>query len=142
MRRRLYNGVVVGLVCAGLIGLVAYAQNLTPQSYLPVVITEDFPTTMERDKAAKSEVLQRQMALLGERYDWSDRPAAGMMMSGGRKPVSVCEACSTNKSTVLSVPSDQLRISRSSNNAQPISMVTKSPLQAQGRRGSRFLVMR
>jgi len=87
MRRRLYNGVVVGPVCAGLIGLVAYAQNLEPQSYLPVVITEDFATTMEHNKAAKSEVMQRQMALLGERYDLSDRPAAGMMMSGGQKPV-------------------------------------------------------
>jgi cytochrome c peroxidase len=77
----------VGLVCAGLIGLDAYAQNLEPQSYLPVVITEDFATTMERDKAAKPEVMQRQMALLGERYDVSDRPAVGMMMSAGRKPV-------------------------------------------------------
>src|SRR5918992_705421 len=87
MRRRLYGGVFVGIVCLGLISLVAYAQNLERQSFLPVVITEDFATIMQRDKAAKSEVIQRQTGLLGERYDLSDRPAAGAMMSGGRKPV-------------------------------------------------------
>jgi cytochrome c peroxidase len=37
-------------------------------------------------KAAKLEVMKRQMDLLGERYDLSDRPAKGVAMSGG-KPV-------------------------------------------------------
>jgi hypothetical protein len=87
MRRRLHGVVFVSIACIGLLSLVAYAQNLERQSFLPVVITEDFATIMQRDKAAKSEVMQRQTALLGERYDLSDRPAAGVMMSGGRKPV-------------------------------------------------------
>jgi cytochrome c peroxidase len=87
MRRRPHGVVFVSIACIGLLSLVAYAQNLERQSFLPVVITEDFATIMQRDKAAKFEVMQRQTALLGERYDLSDRPAAGVMMSGGRKPV-------------------------------------------------------
>jgi cytochrome c peroxidase len=56
-------------------------------TYLPVVIQEDFQTIRARDTAAKPEVMQRQMSLLNERYDLSNRPASGLMMSGGRRPV-------------------------------------------------------
>jgi len=55
-------------------------------SYSPVVITEAFETIMARMKAAKPEVMKRQMDLLGMRYDLSNRPASGVMMSRG-KPV-------------------------------------------------------
>jgi cytochrome c peroxidase len=56
-------------------------------SYAPVDIKEDFATIMARMKAAKAEVMQRQLALLAERYDVSNRPAAdGTKMSRG-KPV-------------------------------------------------------
>ena len=55
-------------------------------SYMPVVITEDFATVMARMKAAKPEVMKRQMDLLNMRYDLSNRPAAGVIMSRG-KPV-------------------------------------------------------
>jgi cytochrome c peroxidase len=56
-------------------------------SYAPVDIKEDFATTMARMKAAKAEVMQRQLTLLAERYDVSHRPAAdGTRMSRG-KPV-------------------------------------------------------
>jgi cytochrome c peroxidase len=56
-------------------------------SYAPVVITEDFATIMARMKAAKAEVMKRQLDLLTERYDVSNRPAAdGTKMSRG-KPV-------------------------------------------------------
>jgi hypothetical protein len=51
------------------------------------VVEQDFATVRERDVAAKPEVMQRQRTLLAERYDLSDRPAAGVMMSGGRKAV-------------------------------------------------------
>ena len=53
-------------------------------SYAPVAITEDFQATMERMKAAKAEVMKRQMDLLRERYDLADRPAAGVAMSRGK----------------------------------------------------------
>lgn len=52
--------------------------------YMPVV-EGDFAAVRSRDVAAKSDVMRRQRALLAERYDLSDRPAAGVMMSGGRK---------------------------------------------------------
>lgn len=67
---------------------IAYAQGHGKKrtSYAPVVITEEFTTTMARMKADKPKVMQRQMDLLNERYDLSNRPAKGVMMSGG-KPV-------------------------------------------------------
>ena len=57
-----------------------------PSSYAPVVITEDFDSIMARMKAAKAEVMKRQMDLLRERYDLSNRPAKGVTMSRG-KPI-------------------------------------------------------
>ncbi|KAF0216289.1 MAG: hypothetical protein FD174_3743 [Geobacteraceae bacterium] len=53
-------------------------------SYAPVDIKEDFATIMARMKGAKPEVMKRQMALLKERYDLSDRPAKGVTMSRGK----------------------------------------------------------
>jgi hypothetical protein len=64
----------------------AYAQESVRSSYSPVVIKESFATTMDRMKAAKPEVMERQMDLLNERYDLSNRPAKGVTMSRG-KPV-------------------------------------------------------
>jgi cytochrome c peroxidase len=49
-----------------------------------VVIQEDFAATMARMKAAKPEVMMRQMDLLNARYDLSDRPAQGVTMSRGK----------------------------------------------------------
>lgn len=55
-------------------------------SYLPVVINEDFETIMARFIASKPATMQRQMDLLEERYDLSDRKAKGVEMSRG-KPI-------------------------------------------------------
>jgi len=78
------------IVVAGLIIVVAlaYARELHAKetSYAPVAITEDFDSIVRRMKAAKPEVMKRQMDLLKERYDLSDRPAKGVTMSRG-KPV-------------------------------------------------------
>ena len=78
-------------ICATvlLIGGMIEAQEARrgQSSYAPVDIKEDFATTMARMKAAKAEVMQRQLTLLAERYDVSNRPAAdGTQMSRG-KPV-------------------------------------------------------
>jgi cytochrome c peroxidase len=51
-----------------------------------VVIQEEFDAIMKRMTAAKADVMKRQMALLEERYDLSNRPAQGVTMSRG-KPV-------------------------------------------------------
>ncbi len=90
MRKRSPNSrwLFPGALCASLIVLgMAYAQEETKSSYSPAVIKEPFAKTMARMKAVKSEVMKRQMDLLNERYDLSNRPAKGVMMSGGRKSV-------------------------------------------------------
>ncbi|KPK27819.1 MAG: cytochrome B6 [Nitrospira bacterium SG8_3] len=61
-----------------------YAAEMVQSSYSPVVIKEPFAKTMARMKAAKPEVMERQMDLLNERYDLSNRPAKGVTMSGGK----------------------------------------------------------
>ena len=81
----------IGLImlATALIALgIVYAQESgkKPSSYSPVVITEDFATIMSRMKAAKPEVMKRHMDLLNERYDLSNRSAAGVTMSRG-KPI-------------------------------------------------------
>jgi cytochrome c peroxidase len=77
--------VVIGALCAFLTTTGAvYAQEMVQSSYSPVVITEPFAKTMARMNAAKPEVMERQMNLLNERYDLSNRPAKGVTMSGGK----------------------------------------------------------
>ena len=81
---------VTGLLIMGAVvgTLSARAQTGSPpgpskSSYLPV-IEENFPTVMARMSGAKAAVMQRQMALLAERYDLSDRPATGVTMGRGK----------------------------------------------------------
>jgi cytochrome c peroxidase len=69
----------------------ARAQNQTQKgetSYLPVDIKEPFAATMARMKAAKTGIMQRQMALLNERYDLSKRVSDDVKMTRG-KPIPV-----------------------------------------------------
>ncbi len=69
------------LILAGVIG--AETANKS-SSYSPVVITEPFDSVMTRMKAAKPEIMKRQMDLLHSRYDLGDRPAKGVTMSRGK----------------------------------------------------------
>src|SRR3982075_3213928 len=55
-------------------------------SYMPVDITEPFSAIFARLSAQKPDVTREHMALLNERYDLSDRPAAGVTMDR-TKPV-------------------------------------------------------
>jgi cytochrome c peroxidase len=57
-----------------------------PSSYSPVVIREAFDATVAKMTEAKPAIMARQMKLLAERYDMSDRPAKDIAMSGG-KPI-------------------------------------------------------
>jgi len=52
-------------------------------SYAPVN-EADFAAVMKKMEAMKAEVEQRQAALLAERYDLSNRPAAGVTMARGK----------------------------------------------------------
>ncbi|MBN1766696.1 MAG: hypothetical protein JW860_15685 [Sedimentisphaerales bacterium] len=84
------------LVCSGVLLLVmvvwtgmVFGQAMGDRgatSYSPVAIKEDFATTMARMKKEMPKIMERQMELLKERYDLSNRPAPGVTMSRG-KPV-------------------------------------------------------
>ena len=67
-------------------GAAGAAQEEKPTSYLPVAITEDFHSVMQRLAGEKDKVMQTQKALLEQRYDLADRPVEGVTMSHG-KPV-------------------------------------------------------
>lgn len=78
---------VAGCCAATLaVGAAAAADKPVPTSYSPVVITEEFSTIVDRMSAAKPAIMERHNQLLQERYDLSDRPAQGVVMSRG-KPV-------------------------------------------------------
>jgi cytochrome c peroxidase len=61
-------------------------------SYAPVDITEDFATTMARMKAAKPEVMKRQIDLLNARYDLDFPPAPKLTAFGKLDPTKATEA--------------------------------------------------
>ena len=64
----------------------AFAQGPEQKtsSYAPVDTKENFDSIMLRMKAAKPGVEKKQMDLLGERYDLSNRAAQGVTMSRGK----------------------------------------------------------
>src|ERR1700675_1276586 len=66
----------------------AYAQQgpRGKSSYMQVEIDEPFSAIFSRLSAQKTEVTREHMALLNERYDLSNRPAAGVTMER-TKPV-------------------------------------------------------
>ena len=69
---------------AGILFVLAGFVCAKETSYAPVAITEEFDSVVARMKAAKPGVMERQMDLLGARYDLSDRPARGVTMSRGK----------------------------------------------------------
>ena len=74
------------------VSLAAQSPQSTPpakqknSSYMHVVDTEDFATIHARMSSAKPGIMKRQMDLLSERYDLSNRPASGVVMDR-TKPV-------------------------------------------------------
>ena len=69
------------------VGLVVIADPLPPDTTYRPLPTLPFSAVKQADEQQKPAVMQRQTALLNERYDLSNRPVPGAMMSGGRKPV-------------------------------------------------------
>jgi cytochrome c peroxidase len=63
------------------------ADPLPPDATYRPLPTQPFSVVKANDEAAKAQVLQRQQALLNQRYDLADRPIAGVKMAGGRKAV-------------------------------------------------------
>ncbi|MBN2577746.1 MAG: cytochrome B6 [Pirellulales bacterium] len=85
--RSVYVGVGGALLATVALCFAAEEENQKPpSSYSPVVISESFAKTVAKMEAAKPEIEAQHNALLRERYDLSNRPAAGVTMSRG-KPV-------------------------------------------------------
>jgi cytochrome c peroxidase len=84
-----WRWVLVGILVTVFVALgVPHAEESKQKgtSYLPVDLKEDFAVVMARMKAAKPEIMKRQMDLLKERYDLADRQAKDVTMSRG-KPI-------------------------------------------------------
>jgi cytochrome c peroxidase len=86
-RTRIRFAAIGGALLFFIISGYVVAGEMVKSSYSPVVMKEPFPQTMNQMKTAKEGIMQRQMDLLNERYDLSNRPAKGVMMSGGTKAV-------------------------------------------------------
>ncbi len=77
----------VSLAAAALSVMTVMADPLPPDATYRPLPTLPFDTVKANDEAMKAQVLQKQRDLLSQRYDLSDRPVSGVMMSGGRKAV-------------------------------------------------------
>lgn len=85
-----HRACLAGIAAAGISVSVSAAaqgaQEPVKNSYLPVTDSETFAAIHSRMVAAKPDIMKRQMDLLQERYDLSDRPASGVVMDRA-KPV-------------------------------------------------------
>jgi cytochrome c peroxidase len=86
VKRALTKGLLaVGAVAAA--NIVLAADPLPPDLTYRLLPTQPFSKVRAMDEAQKPAVMQRQRALLEDRYDLADQPIPGAMMSGGRKAV-------------------------------------------------------
>jgi hypothetical protein len=74
-------------VTAFLLTLPAVGDQLPPDASYHPLPTQPLATVRAEDEAAKPEVMRQQQQLFEQRFDLSDRPIPGVMMSGGGKPV-------------------------------------------------------
>jgi cytochrome c peroxidase len=77
---KLLAGVAVTAVVIALSFAFALEPPRGKTSYMPVAITEPFSMTFARLSAEKPQVTREHMAILNERYELSNRPAAGVTM--------------------------------------------------------------
>src|SRR3977135_991198 len=78
--RKLLAGAAASVVIIALGSAYAQQGPRGKTSYMPIDITEPFSSIFARLSAQKPEVTREHMALLNERYDLSNRPAAGVTM--------------------------------------------------------------
>jgi cytochrome c peroxidase len=79
------------LLCLTLVGITvgggSVADPLPPDATYRPLPTLPLDVVRRNDEGAKPAVQRRQQNLLNERYDLSNKPIPGVMMSGGRKAV-------------------------------------------------------
>lgn len=85
----MYRAFAAGLSISAVAVLAVAAQPdpLPPDTTYRPLPTMPFSQAKAIDEAQKPQVMERQRAMLENRYDLSDRPIPGVMMSGGQKPV-------------------------------------------------------
>jgi cytochrome c peroxidase len=85
MRARSMLRVLAALLFGTVVWHCANSKAQQPAtSYSPVVMQEDFAKVVEKMSAAKPEIMDRQMKLLADRYDLSDRPVKNVTMTRGK----------------------------------------------------------
>ena len=77
----------IAAAMAGINAFAVLADPLPPSATYRPLPTLPFDAVKANDEAEKPTVMQDQQALLNQRYDLSNNPIPGVMMSGGRKPV-------------------------------------------------------
>src|SRR5436305_11802359 len=77
----------VAATAMGFAALVAAADPLPPSATYRPLPSLPFDVVKANDEAEKPRVLQDQQTILNQRYDLSNNPVPGVMMSGGRKTV-------------------------------------------------------
>ena len=85
MTRQVSARIVIAVAMGAMVVGVVRAQDPPSKgatSYMPVDLKEPFASVMERMSAAKAGVMKRQMDLLAQRYDLSNRPAKDTMTRG------------------------------------------------------------
>ena len=106
-----WTALTVGLVAAAGL-LLSQAPVDRTSSYSPVDLKERISTVIARMTAAKPAIMQRQKALLEQRYDLRDRPAAGVTMSRGKpvqEGVRVKVAAGTTMDQIAQMSPDEVR---------------------------------
>jgi cytochrome c peroxidase len=84
---RQLSRIALSLAGAAVLGVAALADSLPPDATYRPLPTLPLGQVRANDEAQKPTVMQRQQAVLEQRYDLSDRPIPDAMMSGLRKPV-------------------------------------------------------
>src|SRR5690348_6887009 len=77
----------LGGAAAGFAALAVVADPLPPSATYRPLPTLPFDVVKANDEAEKPRVMQDQQTVLNQRYDLSNNPIPGVMMSGRRKPV-------------------------------------------------------
>jgi cytochrome c peroxidase len=72
---------------AALLAVAARADSLPPDATYRPLPAQPLSAVKAADETQKPQVMQRQRALLEQRYDFSNQPIPNSMMSGQRKPV-------------------------------------------------------
>ena len=78
---------LVGAAAASMAWFSAAADPLPPSATYRPLPTLPLSAVKANDEAEKPQVMRDQQSVLDQRYDLSNNPIPGVMMSGGRKPV-------------------------------------------------------